>query len=113
MSGATIDIDSVTLEEHEVDVAPGERAKRLCLVVRLTHPEGNPVFARPTGVTATGREWRVYAGASKTTSLFWWPGLTEADAKKVTGLEFVVLADALCAAKDAGRHLSLTAPAPK
>jgi hypothetical protein len=113
MNGAAVALDSVALEEHEIESAPGERQKCLCLAVRLTHPDGAPVFARPTGVGPTVRELRAYKGANKTTCLFWWPGLTEADVKaKVTGLEFVLLNDALRAAEKAGRHLTLTAPAP-
>ncbi|MBP3959288.1 VWA domain-containing protein [Gemmata sp. G18] len=113
VNGAAVTLDSITIEEHGVEVAPGERQKRTCLVVRLTHPEGNPIFARPRGITPAGREIRLYEGANKLTCLFWWPGLTEADAKtKVTGLEFVVLNDALRAAEKDGRHLTLTAPAP-
>jgi hypothetical protein len=112
-SGVAIKIESVTLEEHEVDVSPGERQKRLCLVVRLSHPKDKPVFARPMGITPTAREWRSYNSANRTTSLFWWPGLDESSVKaKVTGFEFVVLNDALRAAENAGRHLTLTAPTP-
>ncbi len=111
--GVAIKIESVTLEEHEVDIAPGDRRKQLCLVVRLSHPKDNPVFARPTGVAPTAREWRVYKSANRTTSLFWWSGLNEASVKaKVTGFEFVVLNDALNVAKKASQHLTLPAPTP-
>ena len=65
------------------------------------------------GVTPSGREIRLYKAANKTTCLFWWPGLDAASVKaKVTGFEFVPLADALRAAEKAGRHLTLPAPAP-
>jgi hypothetical protein len=113
VAGAAVVIDSVTLEEHEIEIAPGDRQKRTCLVVRLTHLVDAPVFVRTLGIAPSVREVRVYTGANKTTSLFWGPGLSEADVKaKVKGFAFVPLADALRAAEKAGRHLTLTAPAP-
>ncbi len=114
VNGAAITLDSITLEEHDVEVASGERQKRTCLVVRLTHPNSNPIFARPQSATPpTGREVRLYRGANKLTCLYWWDGLNGANVKtKLTGLEFVVLNEALRAAEKDGRHLTLTAPAP-
>ena len=106
-------IESVTLEEHELEVAPAERQKRTCLVVRMRHPEGNPVFARLDKFAPTASEVRIYKAANKTTCLFWWPGLDAASVKeKVYGFEFVPLNDALREAEKAGRHLTLPAPAP-
>jgi hypothetical protein len=113
VAGSAIVVDSITLEEHEVEVSPEERQKRLCLVVRIAHANAAPVFARPLGVAPTGREMRVYKAANKTTSIFWWPGLDADSVKaKVLGFEFVRLNDALRAAEKAGRHLTLPAPAP-
>ncbi len=113
VAGNAVALDAATLEEHEVEVSPGERQRRTCLVVRLTHANAAPVFVRPLGVAPTAREVRVYKAANKTTCLFWWPGLDAAAVKaKVTGFEFVPLTDALRAAEKAGRHLTLPAPAP-
>ena len=113
VAGNAVALDAATLEEHEVEVSPGERQRRTCLVVRLTHANAAPVFVRPLGVAPTAREVRVYKAANKTTCHFWWPGLDAAAVKaKVTGFEFVPLTDALRAAEKAGRHLTLPAPAP-
>jgi hypothetical protein len=113
VSGTDVMLNVVTVEEHEVEVAPGEREKRACLVVRLTHPKDDLVFVRPLGITPTGREIRFYKGANKATCLFWWPKLDVAGVKaKVTGFDFVPLADAQRNAEKAGRHLTLTATTP-
>lgn len=113
VNGNIVTLDMVELEEHEVEVSPGERQKRLCLVVRLTHAKDTPVFVRPKGVTPTSSEVRLYKGANKATCLFWWPGLDAASVNaKVQGFAFVPLNDALRAAEKDGRHLNLAAPAP-
>lgn len=80
-----IAIESITTEEHEVEVAPDVRAKRNCLVVRFAFDPKDTVVARPTGSDPTGSESRVYQTAGKATCLFWWD-----DAKKIkdaTGLK--------------------------
>ncbi len=80
-------IESVTVEEHEVEVKPDTRAKRSCLVVRLGFDPKETLVARPTGGAPTGSESRVYQAAGKATCLFWW---ADAEAvKAVTGFELV------------------------
>ena len=85
-------LDSIAIEEQTVD---GKPEPQKCLVVRLSHPVGNPVWVRPQGTTATGSEVRVYRAANKVTCIFW--GI---DASKVTGFDVVVLNDALQRAKE-------------
>jgi len=113
VNGNIVTLDAVDLEEHEVEVLPGQRQKRMCLVVRLTHAKDAPVFVRPMGVTPTSGEVRLYKTANKATCLFWWPELDAASVNAtVRGFAFVPLNEALRAAEKAGRYLILTAPAP-
>jgi hypothetical protein len=70
--GDQIRIESVRVEDHRVEVAPGQYATRPCLVVRLRHPPGKPVWVRPRGgIDPPGVEDRFYAQANKYTGLFW------------------------------------------
>ncbi|MBN9121191.1 MAG: VWA domain-containing protein, partial [Planctomycetes bacterium] len=112
VAGAEVTFEAVAVEEHEVDVSPGVREKRSCLVVRLSHAAGAPVFVRPLGVKPAGREVRVYKAANRTTCLFWWPGPGAARVGEVSGFEFVSLNRALRAAEGDRRHLTLIAPDP-
>jgi hypothetical protein len=68
-----VTIQSVSIEAHAVEVRPGERATRPCVVVRLAYPDGRPVWAQPIGLTPAGSEVRVYENANRTTCLFWGP----------------------------------------
>ena len=61
-------LESVTTEDHVAEVgAAGRRESRKCLVVRLSHAAGSPVWVRPAGATPLGSEVRVYR-ARKTLS---------------------------------------------
>jgi hypothetical protein len=93
----TLTLDSVTVEKQAVAGRPEES----CLVIRLTHPPGNPVWVKPLGARASGSEVRFYRGANKVTCLFW--GL---DITQVTGLDVILLNDALRRAKERG-HFAL------
>src|SRR5262249_10431915 len=62
-------VDAVTIENHTVEVQPGVPAEKSCLVVRLRHTPGRPVYARLPGWS--GHEDRFYTEASKYTGLFW------------------------------------------
>jgi hypothetical protein len=98
-------LDSIAIEEQIVD---GKPEPQKCLVVRLSHPIGNPAWVRPQGTTATGSEVRVYRAANKVTCVFW--GI---DASKITGFDVVVLNDALQRAKELGHNAILdTVPGP-
>ena len=69
--GTVVVVRGVQVEEHDVEVSPGERRRMPCLVVRLEHPKGKPVWARPLGVNAAGWEHRFYTSADSYTGLFW------------------------------------------
>ena len=71
LPGGTVVVRGVQVEEHEVEVAPGERRRMPCLVVRLSYPKGRPVWVRPRGVNAVGWEHRFYTSADSYTGLFW------------------------------------------
>ncbi len=101
-----LSLDSITIEEHAVEVAPGGKTEpQKCLVVRLSHPARSPMWVRPVagvGEVATGSEIRVYRAANRVTCLFW--GI---DAEKVTGFEVVSLNDSLKRADKLGFHATL------
>jgi hypothetical protein len=100
-------IESVTLEDHEVEVEPDTLAKKRCLVVRLDFTPTETVIARPTGAAPTGSESRVYQSAGKATCLFWWADEYRMNA--VTGFELV----SVTAAKKAATTVVLpTLPPP-
>jgi hypothetical protein len=70
-------IESVQVEEHWVEVKPGVRgtAGQLqplpCLVVRVRHAVGSPVWVQLRGLEPWGEEHRYYSDAGKYTALFW------------------------------------------
>ncbi len=70
-------IESVTVEDHLVELHPGVRgaAGQLksmpCLVVRVGHKLDNPVWAQIRGLEAVGQEHRFYGSAGKYTAIFW------------------------------------------
>jgi len=68
---AEVQIEGVDVEEHLVETRPGIKEKQSCLVVRLRHAEGKPVWAEAGGLAFEGREHRFFAQANASTSLFW------------------------------------------
>ncbi len=70
-TGGEVIVESVAIETHRVEVAPGVLDDRSCLVVRLACPEGKPFWSRPMGLDAAGSEHRFFTRANKSTSLFW------------------------------------------
>jgi hypothetical protein len=112
VAGTGVTIESVTLETHTVTVRPGESAPRTCLVVRLTHPENDPHWARPEGPAPAGSEVRVFRPANKVTCLFWWASEAPPDVSKLTGFELVSRAAAVRRAEQTRHHLRLVAPGP-
>ena len=109
MSDIALTLESVTSEEHAVDVsADGRREPRKCLVVRLSHEPGKPVWLRPVGATPGGSEVRMYRNANRVTCVFW-----DIDPAKVTGFEIVSLNAVLKIAEERGFHAKLDdVPAP-
>jgi hypothetical protein len=71
VEGGTVVMESVRVENHAVEVAPGRFEARECLVVRLHHPLNRPVKVRVEGLTPEGQEHRFYPEAGKYTAMFW------------------------------------------
>jgi hypothetical protein len=80
VDGETITIESVRIEEHRVETAHARFEKMPCLVVRVRHAPGKPVWVRPLGIGPPGFEDRFYARAGKYTGLFW--PVTEDEVKR-------------------------------
>ena len=72
-------IESVQVEDHEVDVGKGTKETRACLVVRVAYPKNRPIWARPYGLAIEGSEHRLYEHDGKYTGLFWPVTRTQAD----------------------------------
>jgi hypothetical protein len=71
--GDAVSIDSVTIEDRPVLVAPGVRENRACLVIRATHPPGRPIWVRLDGTglpPLAGQEHRHY-DQGRYAGLFW------------------------------------------
>jgi hypothetical protein len=70
-------VESVQLERHLVELKPGvgdaasQREDQMCLVVRVSHPLGHPVWAELRGLETKGAEHRYYTNAGKYTAIFW------------------------------------------
>ena len=71
IDGRPVTIESVRVEEHEVEIGDGKRQKYPCLVVRVAYPKGDPCWARPYGIEVQGWEHRFYEDVGKYTGLFW------------------------------------------
>jgi hypothetical protein len=98
-------LEAASIEEHAID---GENEPRKCLVLRIAHPPGQPLWLRPMDVTPERSEVRFYREANRTTCIFW--GI---DAAQFTGFEVVVLNDALRRSRELGHHAVLDSiPAP-
>ena len=73
--GKTVRIESIEIEDHPIEVAPGKPMEnKSCLVVRLAFPENSPYIVDPKGlegVETAGFEHRLYTRANKYTGLFW------------------------------------------
>jgi hypothetical protein len=67
-------VESLGYELHRVQVQPGRRETRACLVVRARHNPDQPIQAGLEGLSAAGAEHRFYRGSGKYTALFWFAG---------------------------------------
>jgi hypothetical protein len=98
LKSSTIVLESVRIEEHMVDTGPrqGEpappRDTRSCLVVRLAHQPGQPVWVRPRGLLPDGAEHRYYTAAGKYTGIFWTVNADQAR-QFLTHIEVIALND--------------------
>jgi hypothetical protein len=89
-------LESVSIEEHLVEIKPGTagemgtRQLLPCLVVRVSHPRGSPVWVQPAGLDVAGEEHRYYNSAGKYTAIFWLVTKDQAE-KNLTGVELYSL----------------------
>jgi hypothetical protein len=71
----TVLVEDVRLEDHLVEVQPGEPPKvRSCLVIRLAYPKDSPYLVDPEPIQridTAGYEHRFYGQAGKYAGLFW------------------------------------------
>ncbi len=79
IDGRPVTIESVRVEDHEVEVGDGTKQVRTCLVVRAAYPKDSPIWARPYGIAFDGWEHRFYEDVGKYTGLFWPVTQTQAD----------------------------------
>src|SRR5262249_1595406 len=75
-TGNKITIESLDIEQHPVEVQPGEPLQaESCLVVRLEFPKGSPYIVNPEPLKellgTVSYEHRLYTQARKYTGLFW------------------------------------------
>jgi hypothetical protein len=77
VEGLKVTIESILVEEREVvedPFAPEKKVRVPCLVVRLSCPKGEPVWAQLHGgvdVAPRGYEHHIYSAAGKYTGVFW------------------------------------------
>jgi hypothetical protein len=65
-------IESVEIKRYRVEVEPGRRREENCLIVRVSHPRGKPVWLLPDSrLDVVGQEHRFYHEADKYTGIFW------------------------------------------
>jgi hypothetical protein len=97
LSGATATIDTASVEERYVWVTPAMRERRWCLVIRATHPSGEPLMAMPEGLPVLGQEHRFFAAANRYAGLFWFERAASREqlegliARKLAGLRLIAL----------------------
>jgi hypothetical protein len=92
--GELVQIESLGVETHRVEVRPGELAEKSCLVVRLSHPRNRPFLVDPMRLTglenqAVGYEHRFYSRAGSYTGLFW--PLNEPQLERLKDLTLIAL----------------------
>ena len=82
-----------------------------CLVVRLTHPPGRPVWVRLRGLTPRGQEQRFYTAIGHSTALFW-PITGEEASQGLAGLSFYSVTAFKARAHARGFYVELDGLAP-
>lgn len=114
IAGRQVRIENVRVEDHYVETAPGRRELQSCLVVRLVHDLGQPIWVRPGGLKSAGHEHRFYSGVGRYTGLFW-PINLDAATNSLASLHFVSLDHFKRRAEERGYALeldSLSTPQP-
>jgi hypothetical protein len=110
VDGDEVTVRSVRVEQHTVSRA-GVRETVSCLVVRLTHPPGRPVWVRLSGLTPRGQEQRFYTAIGHSTALFW--PITEEEANQgLAGLSFYSVNAFKARARARGFYVELDGLAP-
>jgi len=105
-------VQTVAMEDHFVEVAPGRRAKQPCLVVRLKSTPGNVYWARLQGLQTAGVEERFYPSIGSYTGLFW-PATAAQVERSLQGLGIVAWDVFQREARQRGQFLELNdLPAP-
>ena len=112
LPGGTVVVRGVQVEEHSVEIAPGERRRMPCLVVRLSYPKGRPVWVNPRGINAVGWEHRFYNAADSYTGLFWTQTHDEAY-KAVDRLDIISLDTFKRTCEGEGGYIELPLDAPR
>lgn len=82
----TIFVESVTIENHPVQVGPERRDVRTCLTVRLRYPPEQTLWARPKGTPIAGSEHRFYQDIGQYIGLFW-PVTKDSVNRSLVGLD--------------------------
>jgi hypothetical protein len=106
IDGATVTIESVSLEDRTVMIDSERTAERPCLVVRVAHPRNVPVRVRVDVAGMEGSEERFYQEAGKTT-LVCWPFTRDQDLATIRRLDFVLLNGFKRGAERRGFHIRL------
>ena len=93
--GRTVTVESIGLEDHRVEVAPGAPTQiKSCLVVRLEFSGNRPCVVDPAsfrGLEITGHEHRVYSQAGKYTGLFW--PVNQAQLQRIASFSLIELSE--------------------
>ncbi|MFO0824604.1 MAG: vWA domain-containing protein [Gemmataceae bacterium] len=81
-----VQILGATIEEHVVNIAPGERKRLSCLAIRVAHDPANPVRVQVKGLPYNGTSSWYYPEVGRATALFW-----PVDAKAIADLKAIEL----------------------
>lgn len=112
LSGQEFILDSIALEDHPVEVKaprPDQQAKvavQKCLVVRITHAAGSPVWVRLHGLPHGGEEHHFFTKANKYTGIFW-PVTADQANQVLQSIEVISLADFKKSAQDFNYAITL------
>jgi hypothetical protein len=85
-------IESIGVEDHQVEVWPDAPEPKSCLVVRMKFPTDNPYIVDPygfNGLEIVGYEHRLYREVGKYTGLFW--SINRDELEKLSGLRLISL----------------------
>ncbi len=101
-----ITIEGVDVEPHLVQVGPGHKEMRNCLVVRFSQPPGRAIAMDVAGLTPAASELRFYRDIGRSTALFW-PVTTDEAARALNRLQFFSVEEFKARAERRGFSLKL------